>query len=111
MPQENAHIIGTAHSNFTFTIGSATIVNALLEVSGQPDKNLPFSNDGRDVTVEDLPPGDSTVRLDLVWAPGDSDTTVDVGTVTSGQVAAADPPAVITLGATPFFVKLFGTGA
>jgi hypothetical protein len=111
MPQKPAHIVGTTGANFTFTIDSAKIANALLRVTGQPTVSLAISGSEREVTVPSLPAGDSKVRLDLVWGPGDSDTTVDVGEVTTGNAQAADPPAVITLNTTPFFVKLFGTGA
>lgn len=109
MPQSTAHIIGSTRSDFTFTIDSATIAKATLRVPGQPDTVLALAGP-REVIVPSLPASDSTVRLDLVWGPGDEDTTVDIGTVTSGSVQASDPPAVIVKGTTPFVVKLFGIG-
>jgi hypothetical protein len=46
--------------------------------------------------------------LDLIWAPGDEDAVIDVGTVTSGTVNAAKPKHTLDAGKTPGFVELFG---
>jgi hypothetical protein len=105
MSKEDAHIVGTTESNFTFTIDFGTIVKASLRVPGQPDQDLPHSE--QEITVLSLPVGDSKVQLVIVWGPGDSDATVDLGTVTSGSVRL-NVPAVIILGTNPFFVRLFG---
>ena len=103
-----ANIRGTTGANFTFTISSGSIVQALLEAPGQPDQKLTVSGDGSEVTVPNLPAGDSGVRLDIVWAPGDSDALVDVGTVISGKVTAAPAKGILTAGDTPGFVTLSG---
>lgn len=111
MPVDTADIIGTTGANFTFTISSGSIVQAQLEAPGKPKQKLTVSADGSEVTVPSLPPGDSGVRLDLVWGPDDPDAVIDVGTVTSGTVNPAPAKGILTAGETPGLVRLFGTGA
>src|SRR5271166_1255679 len=91
MPEDTADIVGTKGSNFTVTIDAARITSAFLLVANQPNTSLAISGTKREVTVPNLPAGDSKIRLDLVWAPGDPNATIDVGTVTSGTVSAANP--------------------
>lgn len=108
MSQGKADIIGTTGANFSITIDNGSILSAYLEVPNQPIVALSIGEDEREVTVPSLPKGDSTVRLDLVWAPGDSNATIDVGTVTSGTVNPANPKHTIDDGDTPGYVELFG---
>jgi hypothetical protein len=108
MSQATADIVGTKAANFTFTIDAATIVKAKLIVKNQPDVDLTVGGDDREVTVPNLPAGDSVVSLALIWAPADPDATIDVGTVTTGTVTAATPKHTIDAGDTPGFVELFG---
>ena len=108
MSKSTADIVGTTGANFTFTIDAASIVKAKLIVAGQDDAELVVDESGREVTVPTLPAGDSVVSLALIWAPGDTDATIDVGTVTTGVVTAAKPKHTIDLGDTPGFVELFG---
>jgi hypothetical protein len=96
MSQDSADLCGTTGANFTFTIGSGNILSAYLEVPGKPLVVLTVSGTEREVTVPSLPAGQSWVRLDLTWAPGDPSATIDVGTVTSGTVNASDPKGIIT---------------
>ena len=107
MPEEGADIVGTTDSNFTIFIDSATIVNAVLRVPNKPNVTLRVLGQ-REVEIPKLPAGDSRVRLDLVWAPGDPDATVDVGRVISGSASAPEPKRTIPHGDTPGYVKLFG---
>jgi hypothetical protein len=109
MSKATADISGTTGANFTFTVSSGTVTTAFLKVSGKPDAPLTISASGREMTVPSLPAGQSFVRLDIVWAPGDPDAVIDVGSVTSGTVSAADPNHTIDAGDTPGFVELFGT--
>jgi hypothetical protein len=111
MSLESSDIHGTTGANFTFTLSSATIVQAVLEVTGKPNVTLTVSADGHEVTVPSLPADQSFVRLALVWAPGDDDAVIDVGTVISGTAIAADPKHTIDAGDTPGFVELFGGNA
>jgi hypothetical protein len=104
----SADIIGTKGANFTCTIDSGTILSAYLEVPSQPIVSLTIASSNREVTVPSLPAGQSWVRLDLVWAPGDSNATIDVGTVTSGNVSPANPKHTIDDGDTPGYVELLG---
>lgn len=108
MSEDTADIVGTVGSNFTVKIDSATIVTAFLMVDGKPDLALDIAGSKREVTVPSLPAGDSTVRLDLFWAPADPDATIDVGTVTSGTVNVILPKQTIDAGQTPGFAELFG---
>jgi hypothetical protein len=73
-----------------------------------PLLSLSISGDDREVLVPSLPQGQSWVRLDLVWAPGDEDATIDVGTVTSGTVHAAMGKGRVTVGDTPGYIELWG---
>jgi hypothetical protein len=108
MSLATSDIHGTTGAKFTITIDAATIVKAFLEAGSQPKVALTVGASGREVTVPSLPAGDSIVRLDLVWAPGDTDATIDVGTVTTGTVKAAAAKGIITAGDTPGVVELFG---
>lgn len=108
MSQATADIVGTSNANFTITIDSATILSAYLEVAGQPVVALAIGADEREVTIPSLQAGESWVRLDIVWAPGDSNATIDVGTVTSGAANAANPKHTLDDGNTPGYIELFG---
>ena len=108
MSQATADIVGTIGTNFSLTIDSGTILSAYLEVPNQPIVALTISGNDRGVAVPSLPAGDSWVRLDLAWAPGDDNATIDVGTVTAGAVTAANPKHTIDDGQTPGYVELFG---
>ena len=105
MPKDTADIVGTKSSQFTITIDNGTIVSAYLEVPNQPIMALSISGNDQEVTVLSLTEGDSKVRLDLVWAPGDQNATVGIGT---GNVTISNPPPVIQDGDTPGYVQLFG---
>lgn len=109
MSQATADIVGTAGAKFTATIDAGTVVSAYLEVANQPIVSLAIAGNNREVTIPNLPAGESYVRLDIVWAPGDPNALIGVGTVTSGQVAAANPKHRIDDGDTPGYVELFGT--
>jgi hypothetical protein len=108
MSQATADIVGTKDANFTFTISAATITTATPLVNNQAGASLPLSGNGREVTIQKLAAGESWVQLDLVWAPGDPNAVIDVGTVTSGTVNAANPKHTLDRGKTPGFVELFG---
>jgi|HubBroStandDraft_1064217.scaffolds.fasta_scaffold00388_21 hypothetical protein len=108
MSQATADIFGTKGAGFTITIDAATILSAYLEVPNQPLVSLAIAGSNREVTVPSLPVGQSWVRLDLVWAPGDPDATINLGTVTTGTVNAAAAKGTITDGNTPGYVELWG---
>lgn len=108
MSQATADIVGTGNANFTITIDSGTILSAYLELAGQPVIALAISANEREVTIASLPAGESWVRLDIVWAPGDSNATIDVGTVTSGSASATNPKHTLDDGNTPGYIELFG---
>ena len=108
MSQATADLVGTIGASFTFTIDSGTILSAYLEVPNQPIIALSIGGNDREVIVPSLPAGDAWVRLDLAWAPGDDNATIDVGTVTAGAVTAAIPKHTIDDGQTPGYVELFG---
>lgn len=110
MPQSTADILGSVGASFTVTISAATILKADLEVPDKPDQSLTLVG-SREVAVPQLPNGDSVVRLALVWAPGEHDAVIDVGTVKSGKAAPCNPKDTIDRGNNPGFVLLFGSGA
>jgi len=108
MSQATADIVGTTGAKFTLTIDAGTILSAYLEVANQPVVALTISGNDREVAIPSLPGGESWVRLDLVWAPGDPNATIDVGTVTTGTATAATPKHTLDDGNTPGYVELFG---
>lgn len=108
MSQATADIVGTTGANFTATIDSGTILSAYLEVSGQPVIALAIGANNSEVTISNLPAGESWVRLDIAWAPGDANATIDVGTVTAGTVSPANPKHTLDDGNTPGYIELFG---
>ncbi len=105
MPKNTANIVGSTGANFTITIDSATLLGAFLELPDQSKQTLTFN--GNEITIPNLPAGDSRVRLDLTWPPAASDGRVKLGTVTSGTVTERVPHTV-DAGQTPGFEKLFG---
>jgi len=115
MSENTADVVATKGANFTLTIDVATIAKegAKLLVAGQPDRALEVADNGTEVSVTNVPAGDSTVSLALKWPPGDTrDATVDVkpGSISpaSATVTVADPKPTIDNGDTPGFVELFG---
>jgi hypothetical protein len=108
MSEATADIVGTTEANFAFTVSSGTVTTAFLQVTGKPDVPLAIGGTGREMTVPRLPAAQSWVRLDIIWGPGDPDAVIDVGSITSGTVNAANPKHTLDAGNTPGFVELFG---
>lgn len=108
MSQATADIVGTNGASFTATITSGEIQSAYLEVTNQPIISLGVSGNNQEVTVPSLPSGESWIRLDINWSPGDSNALIGVGKVTSGTVAAATPPHRIDDGDIPGYIELYG---
>jgi hypothetical protein len=108
MSEATADIVGTTGANFAITVTSGTVTTAFLKVQGKADVPLTVGPGGQAVTVPSLTSGDSKVRLDIVWAPGDVDAVIDVGNVSSGSATAATPKGTLEAGKTPGFVDLFG---
>jgi len=75
MPQGTATIAGAAGSTITVASSSGTIVNVAWYPPAPAGVAAPTFN-GQVITIPSLPLGDSTVRIDLSWAPGDSDAEV-----------------------------------
>jgi hypothetical protein len=109
MSKATADIVGTTGASFTCTIDAGTILSAYLEVPNTPIVSLEIADDEREVTLINLPKGQSWIRLDIVWAPGDGDADIAVGTVTSGNATAATPAHTLDAGNTPGYIELFGT--
>jgi hypothetical protein len=109
MSLATSDIHGPTGANFTFTVSSGTVTSAFLEVPTKPDTPLTIDGTGREITVPSMPAGKSWVRLDVVWAPGDPDAVIDVGSNAGGTVHAANPKHTLDAGNTPGFVELFGT--
>ena len=108
MSEATADIVGTTGAEFTATIDSGSIDAAYLEVTNQGVIPLAVGGDNLSVTIKSLPSGESWVRLDIEWAPGDPNATIDVASVTSGTVAAANPKHRINDGDIPGWIELFG---
>jgi hypothetical protein len=75
MPQGTATIAGAAGSNIAVAISSGTIENVAWYPPAPAGVAAPTFN-GQVFTIPSLPLGDSTVRIDLSWAPGDNDAEV-----------------------------------
>jgi hypothetical protein len=106
MPQDTATVVGAAGSKITVAISSGTIVNVAWHPPAPAGAPPPTIN-GQVVTVPSLPPGDSTLRIDLSWAPGDDDAEV--------RYPSGTPYAVVdyifrhSQAATVYLLLLFGT--
>ena len=103
MSQASADIVGSVGASFVATLDSGTIVQATL--GGQ---NLPIGADNRSVTVTNLAAGDSTIRLAMVFAPGEPDANIGVGAVTAGNAHAHVPPAIVLNTHVADVIELFG---
>ena len=75
MPQGTAGVVGPVGSNVTVAISSGTIVNVAWYPPAPPGVASPTFA-GQRITVPSLPAGDSSVRVDVSWAPGDNDAEV-----------------------------------
>lgn len=106
MSQATADIVGSTGAQFTLTVSAGILRKAILEAAPRPDVSLAFV--GNVVTIPNLPAGDSQVELQIVWAPGDTGATIDVGTVTTGTATAADPKPTIESSSPIAYVQLFG---
>jgi hypothetical protein len=99
---------GKTADSLVISLNSGLVQSAYLEVDNQPLVSLSIDSTERQVTVRSLPAGTSYVRLDIVWAPGDSDATIDVAAGSSPTVAVANPKHTLDAGNTPGYVELFG---
>jgi len=115
MSEQTADIVVTTGADFTITIDIGTIPanGARLVTPGKPDRDLKVALNGREITVTDAPPGDSTVSFALIWPPRVTrDSTLDLkaGSINpaSAKVEVADPKPTVDNGDTPGFVELFG---
>ena len=75
MAQDTATVVGPTGSKVTVAISSGTIVNVAWCPPAPNAVKVPTFG-GQVITVPSLPAGDSSVRVDLSWAPGDDDAEV-----------------------------------
>lgn len=109
MSQATADISGKTGSNFVAIIDASTVVQAQLSVIGQSPITLSIGADKRSITVPNLPAGDSTIWLALVWAPGEPNANIGVGTVTSGNATPHNPAGVIYDNSAFGVIELYGS--
>jgi hypothetical protein len=108
MSEATADIVGTIGAAFAATITSGSIDAAYLEVTNQAVIPLAVGDDNMTVTIASLPKGESWIRLDIEWAPGDANAIIDVGIVTAGTARPATPKHRIDDGDLPGWIELFG---
>jgi hypothetical protein len=108
MSKSTADISGKTASSFVATIDSGTIVQAQLGIVGQPMVMLSVGADKRSVTVPNLPSGNSTIWLAMIWAPGEPNANIGIGTVISGSVKAHNPPGVVYDNSPVGAIEMFG---
>jgi hypothetical protein len=101
-------IHGNTGDLFAILLNSGLVQSAYLEVDNQPLVSLSIDATERKVSVSNLPQGTSYVRLDIVWAPGDTDATIDVAPGAPASVVPANPKHTLQAGNTPAYVELFG---
>lgn len=75
MPQSTATVVGGVGSQITVAISSGTIVQVGWYPPAPAGSPAPTFS-GQVITVPSLPAGDSSVRVDLSWAPADGDAEV-----------------------------------
>jgi hypothetical protein len=75
MPQDTATVVGPGGSSVKVEITSGTI-QAVAWTAPVPAGSPPPTVAGQVITIPSLPKGDSTVRVDIMWAPGDGDAEV-----------------------------------
>lgn len=109
MSLARADISGKTGSNFVATVSSSSIVQAQLSVIGKSPVTLSIGADKRSITVPDLPAGDSTIWIALIFAPGEPNATIGVGTVTSGSATPHNPPGIIYDNNAWGVIELFGS--
>jgi hypothetical protein len=106
MPQGTATVVGAAGSTVTVAISSGTIENVAWYPPVPAGATAPTFS-GQVITVPSLLAGDSSVRIDLSWAPGEDDAEV--------RYPAGTPYAVVdyifrhSQAGTVYLLLLFGT--
>jgi len=108
MSLASSDIHGNQGDSFVIVLNSGLVQSAYLEVDNQPLLSLSIDTTERQITVTSLPAGTTYVRLDINWAPGDGDATIDVAAGGPVTVAAANPKHTLDAGNTPGYVELFG---
>jgi hypothetical protein len=103
-----ADIHGNTGDTFSILIDSGLVQSAYLEVDNAPLVSLTIDATERQITVPSLPSGTSYVRLDIVWAPGDGDASIDVAAGAPASASAANPKHNLQAGNTPGYVELYG---
>ena len=116
MSKDTADITGTTGAEFKIVLSpsdpngtTGLIKKAMLKISGQPERALPFSS--HEITLSspnNLSAGDSRIVVSILWGPEDSDAVIDVGSVMVGTASAANPKHLIEVDDIPGFVQLFG---
>jgi hypothetical protein len=109
MSLASCDVHGKTGDSFVIVINYGLVQSAYLEVDNQPLVSLAIDTTERQIAVSSLPAGTSYVRLDINWAPGDGDATIDVAAGAPATVAAANPKHTLDAGNTPGYVELFGT--
>ncbi|WP_213805910.1 hypothetical protein [Granulicella sp. dw_53] len=109
MSQATADISGKTGSNFVATLDASSVVQAQLAVVGKSPITLSIGADKRSITVPNLPSGDSAIWLALVFAPGEPNATIGVGSVTGRSATPHNPPGIIYDTNAWGVIKLFGS--
>lgn len=91
-------IHGRTGDSFIIVINSGLVQSAYLEVDNQPLLSLSIDASERQITVNSLPSGTSYVRLDITWAPGDVDATIDAAAGAPATVVPANPKHTLDTG-------------
>jgi hypothetical protein len=105
MPADTADLVAIAGASFTFTTSSGTVTGAVFQ--GASTGVVTADTMSNVISVSNLPAGDSTLLLTIVWAPGEPDAKLQIVS-TAHPLAYVTSAAVLTDGVTPGVIELFG---
>jgi len=103
MPQATADIVASTGSTFTFTTSSGTVTGAIFQGTSTGTASVVNNI----VSVANLPAGDSTLLLTIIWAPGELDAVIQV-TSSAHPLDYVTSAAVLTDGVTTGIIEFFG---
>jgi hypothetical protein len=69
MPAFTADIVSATGSAFTFTTTAGTVTSAFFQ--GSSTGVVTVDTQSNNISVSNLPAGDSTLLLTIIWAPGE----------------------------------------
>jgi hypothetical protein len=103
MPEETADIIASVGVKFSVNVSSGSIRDAKIG-----DTELTLGADSKSFTIDSAAAGDTSVDLTMIFAHGEPNAVISVGTVFSGTAKSAPAPGTLRNTEVDGTVLIFG---